>query len=149
MVGFTGTDSTMSNIWVCLDASWLSVQDTLLFRFSLFSDSIDNSKEGWLIDNMTLATTIIHTLNEKELTEYMQVYPNPTSGDLNIRTKKLNEFHIIEHMKLYNSEGKLVEEFGASPTKFNIDISKHPKGTYYLNIKTNIKSEKFTILLED
>ncbi len=148
-VGFTGTDSLMRNVWLCLDASWLSLQDSVRFRFTLVSDSVDNSNEGWLLDNMKLSTTIIHTLNEKELEEYMQVYPNPTNGVLNIRTQKINDFHIIEHMQLFNSEGKLIEEYENIPTKFSLNIKNHPKGTYYLHVKTNIKTEKFTILLED
>ncbi|MEQ8358420.1 MAG: hypothetical protein RH860_02960 [Cytophagales bacterium] len=45
-IGFTGTDSLMRNIWLCLDASWLSFQDSVSFRFRLVSDSVDNGNEG-------------------------------------------------------------------------------------------------------
>jgi len=145
---FTGVDSLWRDIWLCFDGSWVSSQDTLQFRFTLTSDSIDNNREGWMIDNLLNHITFIHTLSEVEQKEYIRLYPNPTSGIVNIETQKINEFHIIENMQLFNVEGKLVESFGTSPTKFSIDISDHPRGVYFLKINTNLKTETVRIVLQ-
>ena len=145
---FSGTDSTWKDIWLCFDISWLSFSDSLMFRFTLKSDSVDNNKEGWIIDNLLAHITIIHTVNEIEQEEYMTASPNPTTGRVDIATKKLDEFHIIEKMELVNIEGKVVQQWGVSPTKFYVNIGNHPNGIYFLNVKTNIKSETFKIVLE-
>jgi len=144
---FSGTDTTWRDIWLCYDLSWLDYTD-LHIRYTLKSDSIDNSKEGWLIDNMLVHVTIFHTINEVEQAEYMTVTPNPTNGRVNISTRKIDAFHIIEKMELVNIDGKIVQEWKETPTKFYLDISNHPNGIYFLNIKTNIKSEAFKIVLE-
>lgn len=145
---FTGTDSTWKNIWLCYDMAWLNWNHGILVRHTFLSDSIDNNKEGWLIDNMLAHITLIHTVNEIEQQEYMIISPNPTTGRVNITTKKIDEPHIIEKMELINIEGKIVQQWSVSPTKFYVDIGNHPNGIYFLNIKTNIQSETFKIVLE-
>lgn len=145
---FSGTDSTWKDIWFCLDQSWMSTFDSLIFRFTLKSDSVDNHKEGWLIDNMVVHNSIRHTVNEVAQEKYMTVTPNPTTGRLNIATKKMNEFNIIEKIELVNVEGRIVQEWNASPTKFYVDIGNHPNGIYFLNVFTNINSNTFKIVLE-
>jgi hypothetical protein len=145
---FSGTDSTWKDIWLCFDLSWLSFSDSLMFRYTLKSDAINNNKEGWIIDNLISHITIIHTVNEIKQEKYMTAVPNPTTGRIDISTKKLDEFHIIQKIELINIEGKLVQKWGISPTKFYVDISNHPNGIYFLNVKTNKNSETFKIVLE-
>ncbi|MCT4580888.1 MAG: T9SS type A sorting domain-containing protein [Flavobacteriales bacterium] len=147
-VGFTGTDSTWKDIWLCYDMNWVSINDSIIIRHTFLSDSINNNKEGWLIDNMMMHVTWIHTINEKKQEDYMSVSPKLTSGIIDISTKKLDEFHIIEKIELINLEGKTVKKWGVSPTKFYIDISDQPNGIYLLNITTNKQAETFKIVLE-
>jgi hypothetical protein len=145
---FSGTDSTWKDIWLCFDVSWLSFSDSLMFRYTFKSDAINNNKEGWIIDNLISHITIIHTVNEIKQEEYMTAVPNPTTGRVDISTKKMDEFHIIKKIELINIEGRTVQEWGVSPTKFYVDIGNHPNGIYILKVKTNRKSETFKIILE-
>lgn len=147
-MAFTGTDSSWKDIWLCFDMTWLNFNDRIVVRHTFTSDSIDNNKEGWIIDNMFAHITMIHTVNEIKPEAYMIVLPNPTSGRVDIVTEKIDGPHIIEKIELVNMEGKVVQEWGISPTKFYIDISHHPNGIYILNVKTNVKSESFKIVLE-
>lgn len=147
---FSGTDSTWRDIWLCFDLSWLQqfqVNDTVLFRFTLLTDSVDNNKEGWMIDNMLAHITFIHTVKEVNQTDYLNVYPNPTTGIVNIAAEKLMEFHIIEHMELINSQGRVVEKWNNLPTKFWFDASKYGDGLYFLIVKTNIQSVTLPIIV--
>ena len=92
--------------------------DSIVFRFSLESDSVDNEKEGWLIDNYIAHITFLHTVKEVNQTDYLNVYPNPTSGIITIAAEKLMEFCIIEYMELLNSRGRVVEQWNNLLTKF-------------------------------
>lgn len=148
-VGFSGTDTNWRDIWLCFDMSWMSnFPDTLYFRFSSISDSVDNLKEGWMIDNMLAHLTMIHTITEIEQSEYIRVTPIPANKTINIQTKKLDEYHVIEHMELINSNGEIVDKYGLCPTKFFINVENQPNGIYFLNIKTNIKEERHRIIIQ-
>ena len=144
---FTGSDSTWRDIWLCYDMSWLSFIDSIMVRYTFISDPQDNGKEGWMIDNMLAHLTIIHTIGEKDQDKYINVYPNPATDIIYIETQKLQEFHIIEYIALYNSQGIVVEEWSNIPTKYFIKTYKYSNGVYYLTIRTNIKTETIPIVL--
>jgi hypothetical protein len=144
---FSGTDTTWRDIWLCLDLSWLSFQDTAMMRFTLKSDSVDNGREGWMIDNMMAHITIVHTLKNDPLPSYLNVFPNPASNIVHIEAQKLQQFHIIETMELYDAHGRLVESWRNIPTKFWINTEKYANGNYLLKVKTNIKSETIPLVI--
>jgi hypothetical protein len=144
----SGTDSSWENIWLCLDMSWMSFNDSIYFRYTLKSDSINNNKEGWMIDNMMAYITFLHPVKENEKKDYLNVYPNPTKDIVNIEIQKVRDFHIIENMELYNSAGELVRQWKNIPTKFWFDASKYADGIYFLKVKTNIKSETIPVIVK-
>ncbi len=147
-VAFSGTDSVWKDIWLCYDQSWLTQSDSLMVRFTFLSDSVDNNKEGWIIDNLTVHPTFVHTISEVKQEEYLVASPNPTSGKIQLQAQKLDQFHLFEKMELYDSEGQLVQTFGSSPTKFDIDISRHASGVYYLKVYSNVQTETLRIVLQ-
>lgn len=147
-IAFVGTDSSWKDLWLCYDMTWLNYNDSIMVRYTLLSDSIENNNEGWMIDNIMVHLTLIHTVNEVEQKEYLKIQPNPTSGKIDILARKIEGVHIIEKMELVNMEGKVVQEFGISPTKFSINIGHHPDGVYFLKIQTNIQTETFQIILQ-
>ena len=147
---FSGTDSTWRDIWLCFDLSWLqqyAPSDTVLFRFTLLSDSVNNNKEGWMIDNMIAHITFIHTVKDINQTDYLNIYPNPTNGVVNIAAEKMMGFHIIEHMELINSQGMVVEQWKNLPTKFWFETGKYAAGLYMLRVKTNLQTETLPIVI--
>jgi len=147
---FSGTDSTWKDIWLCFDMSWIQQfqpNDTLLFRFTMLSDSISNNKEGWIIDNMLAHITIIHTVKETEQENYLNVFPNPANNIVNIQAQKIMDFHIVEVMELIDPLGRVVDRWTNIPTKFWFDTSKYNEGLYFLKIRTNLKSETFPLVI--
>lgn len=145
---FSGTDSTWRDIWLCFDISFLNLNDSVRFRFTLQSDSTDNNREGWMIDNITAHRTWVHTVVKRTAADdYLRVYPTNTTGIINIEAKKLQEYHIIESMQLMDMQGRIVQTYGHAPTKYYIDISNHANGMYRLKINTNKKSETFPVIL--
>lgn len=146
---FTGMDSTWNSIWLCFDMSYFSIYtDTILVRFMHFSDTTANTHDGWMIDNMISHPTMVHTVAEKEQAKYMEVYPTAsTDGLFHIKGKKKQEFHIIEHLEVYDSNGKLVKSFGTLPTVYTLNLGDLPAGNYRLHITTNFETNTFPIIL--
>jgi len=149
-LGFSGTDSTWKDIWLCLDISFTSlITDTLYFRYSIISDPVQSNHEGWVIDNLLAHLTFIHTVQEKEQKDYIHLFPNPSNGIVNIQVqKKTNKFHVIEEIKVINEVGETVKSFGLSPTKFRVDLSNQPNGVYFITIKTNFQTETHKIIIQ-
>lgn len=143
---FSGRDTTWQNVWLCFD--YYFYENPIQVKFTIQSDSINNNNEGWMMDNFLAHITGVHTINDGEQKEYLQVYPNVTTGRVFIEARKIDDKHKIEKMELFDSSGRLVETFGESPTKFFIDIDHHSKGNYILKIQTNIKTESFQIILQ-
>ncbi len=144
---FSGQDTTWKNIWLCFDVSWISqFPDTISLRFTFKSDSIDNAREGWIIDDFISHPTFVHTIQEVERKQYLTVYPNPSNGIVNIEAQKKSEFHLIEVMELINAQGKVVERWNNIPTKYWFDSKKYADGYYLLKIKTNFQSETIPLI---
>lgn len=147
---FSGTDPVWRDVWLCLfplnNLPWSSTQ--LIFRFTFKSDSIQNNKEGWMIDNFYGFQTYIHPIKENSQTEELMVYPNTTSGIVNVEIKKtaINDF--IENIELLDIHGKVVESFGRNFTKVVLDISKHKEGIYYMRVSYKNKIRKVKVVYE-
>ncbi|MFW6020171.1 MAG: hypothetical protein ACOCPM_06280, partial [Bacteroidales bacterium] len=83
--GFSGN----SGGWITTQFGWQyavvknNPSDTMIIRFNFVSDSIDNPKEGWMIDNIRLHTIRPTGIQTTEQPGF-QLYPNPTNGPVNI-----------------------------------------------------------------
>lgn len=147
-LGFTGTDSTWRNIWLCFDGSFFN-QDTIDVRFTFVSDSNNTNQEGWIMDNFIVQETWVHTLEEAQAKqeELIKVYPTVTTGRVNVVLKHLIEEHYVENMKLVDYNGKVIKDYGRIPSRFFIDMGGLNSGQYFLQVKTNLDSKTLPITL--
>lgn len=79
----------------------------------------------------------ITTLEEKEITMNVGVYPNPTTGIFKI-VRNTNEKTTYT---LFNTEGKIIEQITSEEETVSFDLSNLSNGIYYLKIGNN-KVEK-------
>lgn len=148
-VVFTGEDSNWQEIWLCYDYSWLlDTADSLQVRFTFFSDTVPGNSDGWMIDNIRLEPTSVHTVGEGPSNEsYVNLYPNPVQDQLNIKLKKSDQFHIIEELVVFSERGHVVRHFNHIPTKFFVDVSDLPNGIYEVLVRSNLKSEVHKVVI--
>ncbi|HKK40434.1 MAG TPA: T9SS type A sorting domain-containing protein [Cryomorphaceae bacterium] len=146
---FSKRDSLWREIWFCFDYSWLStLDDSLQVRYSFFSDSIQGSSDGWVIDNIMIEPTWVHTVGEApKSNSYVSLYPNPATERINIELKKSDEFHIIKELKIYSESGQIVKSFETIPTKFFVDVSDLPSGVYEVLVRSNLKTEVHKVIV--
>jgi hypothetical protein len=138
--GFSGT----SNGWVIGHIQWiwmifvaqpvnLPYPDSMFIRFTFYSDSIADSLDGWLIDNITLTgqdpSGISETLFQ---TSAIGLYPQPADEKVNVVLRK----EIAgEAYSIYDIAGRKVAA-GKAVSNFSIDVNKIPAGIYQLVIET-------------
>jgi len=87
-----------------------------------------------------------NSIYESASTDFIRVFPNPTSGILNISfEKQMNEDYAFE---IYNCIGSLLyKTLRVKPeTNFTIDLTEYPKGQYYIHVKSNEQSSFIKII---
>lgn len=110
--------------------------DSALFRFTFKSDSVSTADEGWMIDNITITTTICEGIQEVGKDKgSIQIYPNPASTEVSL----IYNFNSANHkaiLNLYSPLGQLVKSEGISNNAGTIteDVSALPDGIYYYRL---------------
>jgi len=94
----------------------------------------------WLQD-VLIRNDVLGVLNHSINNETLKIYPNPTSGIINISSEnKLN------NIKLYNPLGKLIQTFTVNYNQ--LELSYLPKGIYLLKITDNTKNVQYQKIIK-
>ncbi|MGB6037507.1 MAG: T9SS type A sorting domain-containing protein, partial [Cryomorphaceae bacterium] len=90
--GYSGN----SNGWVSTMLGWNvlyiappkgGAMDTIRFRFNFISDSVDNSREGWMVDDIyTFRVQILSSVKNQSKVLF-KLYPNPASNRIMVETE--------------------------------------------------------------
>lgn len=115
--------------------------DTLYYRFTFISDSIQTNKDGWILDNIR---PIIHweSIEEGESHNLINIYPNPTKESIFIKFNKQGQLDYS--ITIYDISGRQIT-FNPKLNKTinSIDIHMLNPGTYLYEIYDNILGEKY------
>lgn len=121
--------------------------DTVLYRFTFISDSIQTNKDGWMIDNFAFEDYAESVVSLPKNTFQSKAFPNPASEQLSIEFENLENEHF--ELFLYNAYGQLILTKQIEAANF-IDISLHllPQGIYHYELKNKKKHSvgKFSVL---
>ena len=90
-------------------------------------------------------TTLI-TAKETILDKIITVYPNPTKGNLQLQIENYNNEPITA--VFYTNNGKQIKAQNINSSISELDITKQPKGIYYLQIIINNESREFKVVKE-
>lgn len=125
------------------DLSAFSAETSMIFRFVFHSDETE-TREGVIIDNLVITGNLLSV--DEFTTNNFSLYPNPSEGILNIKTKTLEAFNI----SIYDVTGKLIlkqREVVPSNNQYQLNMSSYSTGVYFLNISNgNNKITKKLIL---
>lgn len=75
----------------------------------------------------------------------IQIYPNPTGGDLNISISNVSYDNQIS-VALYDMNGKLIRKENTATERVNINISDAPNGIYIMQIMIDEKVTTWKII---
>ena len=144
-----GTFLSDKSVWYLITGEYIASGGEKFLTIGNFKDDINTdtipvSQGGSLlndyfcyyyIDNVCVSLTAndcgITGINEIS-TPNILVYPNPSNGIVNLSSEKT-----IENLSVYSSIGQLIISNLPNTKNLQIDLSKHSKGIYYINIKTN------------
>lgn len=111
------------------------VPNDIWLRFSFYSDSVQDEKEGWLIDNIEITSYWWSAIKENGFFS-SNTYPNPCSNSLKISAHTQKESYLILYIFDMN------EEILKKKTNFNKEINLNTstfKNGMYLYKLINLK----------
>lgn len=138
--GFSGRETNWNYVDAVsgpFDISNFAINDSLFFsiRFTFASDSIDNYREGWMIDDIWVNYYNGVSIENLELKNtYIKVFPNPANEVLNVQS----HFNFGKgNYKIIDANGKIIMNGPLSGEQnFSIDLEELINGIYFLNISS-------------
>jgi hypothetical protein len=125
--GFSGSSgSSPAHVTFGIDAAAFG-PDTLLFRFTFASDSIDTNKPGWLIDALEIMAPG-EGIEEYDNNGLISVFPNPVANE--IRFSSQRKFKDPFGIRIYDPMGRLSLGQTAKENEA-VDVSALKSGIYY------------------
>lgn len=110
--------------------------DTLYILFS--SSSLDrHPKPGsifWIDD---ASVTILSSVNDIQILNEMNIFPNPTSGIFKLQLNSGQTAINNHQLSIFNMLGEKIYSSQINSDKTEIDLSKAPQGIYLVQIKTD------------
>ncbi len=117
----------------------INENDTLLFRFSFVSDSIDSEKDGLMYDDLLFIDYYESVDKQHEIA--LNLFPNPTTAILNIKTQDFLGCDCI--INIYSSSGTLFDHHKRFITNtIEVDVSGYTPGHYILEIVDSMNQRK-------
>ena len=111
----------------------ISDGDTVLFRFTFISDSIQTFKAGWMLDDIRIDDWYENVQENIPKNMLIHVYPNPFTLQTNIQNGNAFENAIFQ---IYNTYGQQVKQINnVSGKTFIFGRDNLPNGIYLLRIK--------------
>lgn len=99
------------------------------FRFTFSSDTIDNNRDGWMIDDfdyICMGTSI----EETEINAMIKLYPSPAIDQFTI---DLQDGLELQNVQISNTAGQLIQQSHEQEVVTN----GWPSGIYFIEISTN------------
>jgi hypothetical protein len=131
--GFSGTfsDRFTEIEWVWMFPVKDIPTDTMYYRFRFISDTIDNTKEGWMISDITFSYADLGSgIEEMSLFDF-SISPNPSNGWINI-----NASSEVDKAILRDLNGNIVQTELLAQKKV-LNCSGLSKGIYFLQLLTS------------
>lgn len=119
----------------------LGFSDTLLYRFSFISDTIQTNKDGWMLDDFVLTDTW-EGIEELGSDERMFVYPNPAGDKLFVKS----DSDFDGTIRIFNLNGQLIRETASNKSLTEINTENLRPGVYLIKVlgSKGLAIKKFT-----
>lgn len=138
---------TSTSTWVhasimLMETIFSQHSDSISYRFTFISDSVDTHKDGWAIDNILLEGYWEGITNLKQDNTLISMYPNPCTNDLYIKSKKIATH--TPQVSIYDALGRQL--YNTPLTTGHIPINL-PDGTYVLRYITDdaVAQKRFVV----
>lgn len=114
------------HLWLINNSLLGPPDDTISFRFSFITDSVQTNKDGIMIDDITINLAYGSVEDYDDIQDF-SIYPNPFYDNLNIETKNKSVY-----IEIYDLFGKKLLNKKVEST--SVDLSFLNSGVYFLKV---------------
>lgn len=120
-------------------------QSWIRFAFEIAPAGITPGGNVMYIDNVRFTDIVLSTNSDREIADLI-LYPNPSTGNINIQVKGLNSCKI----KVINTLGQHISDFDIHERSFGyeLNLNQLPKGTYFVSIESDGQKTSKMIFLQ-
>lgn len=129
---FTGNSFGWQHFHYCLCAPIsVNIGDTVLYRFTFISDSVQTNKDGLMFDNLEFMD-MIEGVDEIQNDNLISISPNPATSELKIQNAELK----IKEIEIYSVVGEKVyqERLTSDIGHRTISVADFPSGMYFVKV---------------
>ena len=120
--------------------------DTVIYRFTFISDSIQTNRSGWILDDLHFEDWWESIIDNRNNSFNSEVYPNPAENFVTIKFP--NEERKNINIVVFDKRGALIKLINTNSEFIEIDLSSFKPGTYhYVVKKKNERSSGEIIIL--
>ncbi|MEI6124254.1 MAG: T9SS type A sorting domain-containing protein [Bacteroidota bacterium] len=133
---FSGNSNGWKSAAFGLDVEYfgLSIGDTVLFKFSFISDSIDTHKDGWMLDDFLVYDVIDIGIHENIGKDDMFQIVCKEDGEIELIMRNYDDVNDAQ-IQFYESTGRYIKDFKLNNTKTNIlQFQNINSGMYFYRI---------------
>lgn len=104
--------------------------DIIWYKFTFVSDQVQNGKDGWMIDNISLGDMYGGIGDNRAGIQQISAYPNPASQNIQLDFENLapNEYKTIRCFNMYGQE-LFLQQINKTSTDLMLNIAGWPRGT--------------------
>jgi hypothetical protein len=132
---FSGISNGWYRIIYQMELPEQQIIDSIIYRFTFHSSSLNTSRDGWMIDDFEFFDLWESIPENKEL---YRVYPNPVKDEITINSKTL-----INKVEISNSLGSIVKKNENTLLPMHINVSDLPSGIYFYKLRFLTGQENF------
>lgn len=142
----TWLESSIAWIWVYPvsppDGIPADLVPSIWLRFYFESDSIPDSLDGWIIDNIVLGRPFV-SVNTLQADKVFDLSPNPVQDALQVQLKTTTPEQV--NYSIVNLQGQVLHHDKLNATQTTIDVHNLPQGMYLLQLQgdTWLSTRKF------
>ncbi|MBL0049224.1 MAG: T9SS type A sorting domain-containing protein [Bacteroidetes bacterium] len=120
----------------------IQMNDTVLFRFTFISDSIQTNKDGLMFDDFRFLD-YFEGISEIQNNNLISISPNPTKDELRIHSSIVSN---NKSMQILNSIGQVITNYSNFDEE-TIDIRNFKNGIYLLKYSDgqNLSTKRFVV----
>ncbi len=131
LTGYTKEWMDFSLYLTCIDRE-LPNSDTVFYRFTFISDSIDTGRDGWIIDNIELEDWY-ESISETGSNDFNSFfYPNPAKFSGTVEFENQQGYEI--RLEIINLSGQILKGLTTKTSKIEIDLKDLCTGLYHYRL---------------
>lgn len=132
--GFTGKQQALSDVVYSFKFKHWTGYDTLLIRFTLYSDSINGNNEGWMLDDFEFGGWLEDGggvgIQDDLKMDAIKLYPNPASNTIYINTGGFKHTDVT----IIDLNGRVVKSKNLSQGENKLNLIGITAGIYMVKI---------------